>query len=197
VQKKQIVIATTNRGKFLEIEHVLQSLKVPLLSLDYFPGIPEVPEEGNTFEEIARHKALLYNRQLGLPVLAEDSGLLISALDGYPGIISARIAKADTDRIRIILEKLSGKNERSAYYHCSMVFVSPPEMIEATGRCDGIIVPHPRGTSGFGYDPIFQPLESDKTFGEMDSQEKENYSHRGRALRRILPFLKEWISRNP
>jgi XTP/dITP diphosphohydrolase len=193
----QIVLATFNRGKFLEMQDGLKSLNIPLLSITDFPEVPEAPEQGTSFEEIARNKASFYREHLRLPVLAEDSGLVIPTLEGFPGIFSARIAPTDGERIQTILEKLHGRKERSAFYHCSMVFISSEGMMESQGRCDGYIVETPRGSLGFGYDPIFCPENEGRTFGEMKLEEKSAYSHRGRALRQMLPHLRNWIRRNP
>ncbi len=185
-----IVIATTNRGKFLELQDGLKELKLSLHSLQEFPEVPEAPETGTDFDEIARNKATFYYSRLQLPVLAEDSGLVIPSLDGFPGIFSARIAQTDEEKIRIILEKLQDTKERSAYYYCSMVFLGSEGMMESQGRCDGTIVETPRGALGFGYDPIFCPHNTDSTFGEMNLQEKSLYSHRGRAIRQLLNKIK-------
>jgi XTP/dITP diphosphohydrolase len=191
--KTEIVIATSNRGKFLELQNGLQDLNLVLHSLQEFPEIEEAPEVGTDFDEIARNKARFYYERLQMPVLAEDSGLVIPSLDGFPGIFSARIAPADSERIQIILQKLQGRQDRSAFYHCSMVFVDSNGMMEAKGRCDGHIIEGPRGSMGFGYDPIFCPETTGKTFGEMNLQEKAGYSHRGRALRQLRPLLRNWI----
>jgi XTP/dITP diphosphohydrolase len=194
---KKIVIATSNRGKFLELQDGLKHLNLPLHSLQEFPEVEEAREVGTDFNEIARNKAKFYYERLHLPVLAEDSGLLIPSLEGFPGIFSARIAPTDTERIQIILAKLLGKTDRSAFYYCSMVFLDSKGMMESNGRCDGQIMETPRGSLGFGYDPIFSPEKTGKTFGEMDLQEKAQYSHRGRALRQLLTQLRNWIPENP
>ena len=191
-----IVIGTSNRGKFLEIHAALKTFNIPLLSLKDFPDVHEAPETGHTFEEIARNKAAYYFEKTRLPVLAEDSGLVIPALDGFPGIFSARVAETDCERIRIILEKLQGQNDRIAFYHCSMVFWSSHTTLESEGRCDGTIAISPRGNLGFGYDPVFIPQNSERSFGEMTLEEKELISHRGIALQRILPQLQAWVRNN-
>ena len=167
-------------------------MPVSLLSLQDFPDVPEAPEQGATFAEIAHAKAQFYYQHLQLPVLAEDSGLIVPALNGYPGIFSARIAETDAGRIQTILDKLSEQNDRRAFYHCSMVFLSDDAVMESTGRCDGRITEEPRGTHGFGYDPIFLPEALSKTFAELTIDEKAEYSHRGRALKSLLPDLRVW-----
>jgi XTP/dITP diphosphohydrolase len=191
--KTEIVIATSNRGKFHELRDGLKELNLPLHSLQEFPEVQEAPEVGTNFDEIARNKARFYFERLHLPVVAEDSGLVIPSLDGFPGIFSARIAPTDSERNRIILEKLQGSPDRSAFYYCSMVFLDSKGMMEAKGRCDGHIIETPRGSLGFGYDPIFCPEATSRTFGEMNLQEKALYSHRGRALMQLLPLLRNWI----
>jgi XTP/dITP diphosphohydrolase len=193
----KIVIATSNRGKLIELEDALKVLNVQLQTLNDFPGILEAPEHGNSFAEIAIGKAAFYHQQLQLPVLAEDSGLVVLSLGGYPGTRSARVANTDTERIRIVLEKLNGVQERSAFFHCSMVFMTSTETILAEGRCNGMITEQPRGHLGFGYDPVFQPEGSVHTFAEMDLSEKANCSHRARALRRLLPQIRNRIENNP
>jgi XTP/dITP diphosphohydrolase len=195
--KTEIVIATSNRGKFLELQDGLKDLNILLQSLHEFPDVPEAPELGTSFEEIAVNKARFYYERLQFPVLAEDSGLVIPSMEGFPGIFSARIAPTDSERIQVILSKLQGKSERSAFYYCSMVFLDSKGMMESQGRCDGHIIETPRGSLGFGYDPIFCPEKAGRTFGEMNLQEKAYYSHRGRALRQLLPQLKNWIPDNP
>ena len=186
----EIVIATYNAGKLRELQAGLQNLGPRLLSLNDFPGVPEAPEDGGSFSEIARKKAQFYAEQTGSAVLAEDSGLVIPVLNGYPGIFSARIGNTDDDRIRIILEKMNIHKDRAAYYHCSMVYLSSAGELETTGRCDGIITDAPRGNLGFGYDPIFQPENRDRTFGEMTVAEKAPLSHRGRALSKMIPLIR-------
>jgi XTP/dITP diphosphohydrolase len=188
-----LVIATSNQGKFVEIKDVLRDFNVRLLSLKDFPGISEAPEEGDTFAEIADHKASFYFHHIQLPVVAEDSGLVIPGLGGFPGIRSARIGASDADRIQVVLDKLKDRKDRFAFYHCSMVFRSHEVNLAAEGRCDGAILDAPRGTRGFGYDPIFQPEGTSKSFAEMSLQEKAAYSHRGRALQKLMPLLRNRI----
>jgi XTP/dITP diphosphohydrolase len=186
----ELVIATYNKGKFAELQAGLQGLGFRLLSLQHFSNVPEAPEEGETFSEIALKKAEFYAEHTGFAVLAEDSGLLIPALDGYPGIFSARIANTDAKRIRLVLEKMKSQKDRSAYYHCSMVCLSKAFVQQTEGRCDGNLTETPRGDLGFGYDPIFQPENSERTFGEMTIAEKAPFSHRGRALQKMIPLIR-------
>jgi XTP/dITP diphosphohydrolase len=186
---KYLIIATHNQNKFFEIRLALGSFRVPVISLKEFPDIPEAPETGKSFSENARIKADFYYEILQKPLLAEDSGLIIPALNGYPGIYSARIAGNDPDRIALILEKLAGCADRSASYVCHMIFANGKETPSAEGICRGMIVEAPQGDQGFGYDPIFRPDESLKTFGQMTMKQKTNYSHRAQAVTRLLPKL--------
>jgi non-canonical purine NTP pyrophosphatase (RdgB/HAM1 family) len=200
---RELIIATTNAGKLNEIIEQLSVLEIPLLSLNDFQVLPEATETGTTFEENARLKAKFYYDLLKRPVLAEDSGLVIPALGGFPGVHSARIADDDPSRIRCVLDKLeelekdfSAPNSpdldfRSAYYVSSLVFLDGTSVQAVEGRCHGTIARIPVGTAGFGYDPIFIPENFPKTFAELTSLEKTVRSHRGEALRAILPYLRK------
>jgi XTP/dITP diphosphohydrolase len=196
---KILVIATFNENKYLEIVKALGPLKIRTLSLKDFSGeIPESPETGKNFAENAQQKAEFYSKFLdGRPVLAEDSGLVIPSLNGFPGIHSARIAADDRERIDSVLKRLptlpAQSGSRFAYYVCSMYFISGDHQTSAEARCEGTILEAPRGNSGFGYDPIFQPDGSEKTFGQMTLEEKSHYSHRAKAAAKISPaILKEF-----
>jgi XTP/dITP diphosphohydrolase len=196
---KILVIATFNENKYREIEKAFEHLNIELLSLKNFQGeIPEAPETGESFAENARQKAEFYSKFFkGRPVLAEDSGLVVPSLDGYPGIHSARIAHDDQGRIDSVLTRLqnpSKSSSRFAYYVCSMHFLSGDHQISVEARCEGTIVKEPKGNSGFGYDPIFQPEGSNKTFGQMTVQEKSQYSHRARAAAKISPAIQKEFS---
>lgn len=199
---KELIIATTNAGKFEEICSGLSFLKISLRSLNDFQKCPEVQETGSTFEENARLKAVFYHNHLGRSVLAEDSGLVVPALGGFPGIHSARIAEDDASRIRCVLERLEEVEKgfsqhdpkaagqlRSADFVCCLVFAGANNTYAVEGRCHGRIQARPSGTQGFGYDPIFAPEGSSKTFGQMDRAEKAAFSHRGKALKAVMPFL--------
>src|SRR5262249_40415055 len=169
-----LVFATTNENKFFEVRTALGATGIPLRSLRDFAGAPRVEETGTTFSENAKLKAEKYFEFLQKPVLAEDSGLVVSALDGYPGIASARLAGTDEERIRIILEKLKGAKDRAAYYVCNLCFLSGEEMQQVEATSHGSILESPLGTLGFGYDPIFRPDESARSFGQMSVREKAN-----------------------
>lgn len=189
---KYLILASTNQHKFFEIRTALGQTSIPLYSLADFSQVPEAPETGETFAQNAMQKAQYYFQHFHKPVLAEDSGLVIPALNGYPGIHSARIAPDDPSRIALVLERLrQHPARRRAYYVCSVVMLWDGEPITAEGRCDGIITEELDGDLGFGYDPIFRPEGHPKTFGRMSIKEKSQYSHRGRAIHAILPRMLE------
>ena len=189
-----LVIATSNENKFFEIRTALGPLKMPVNFLKDFAKIPEAPETGSTFAENARQKADFYFQHLNRPLLAEDSGLVIPALQGFPGLHSARIAKTDAERIRMVLEKMKQALDRSAYYVCSMAFRTAEGICEAEGVCKGTLLQEPDGEQGFGYDPIFKPEDAPRTFGNMTIKEKSNYSHRARAVHQLIPVIQSYFS---
>jgi len=186
---KYLVVATSNQNKFFEIRSALGQIGIALYSLNSFSRIEESPETGTTFEENAKQKAEYYFQYLQNPLLTEDSGLVIPALNGFPGIHSARIAADDASRIALVLEKMKGREDRSAYYICSLVYHDGKQMTAVEGRCDGVITAEPIGELGFGYDPIFRPENHPATFGQMTIKQKTFYSHRGRAVEKIIPYL--------
>jgi XTP/dITP diphosphohydrolase len=198
---KYLILASTNRHKFFEIRTALGQTGIPLYCLTDFPAIPEAPETGDTFGENAFQKARYYYSHFQRPVLAEDSGLVIPSLGGFPGIRSARVAPDDASRIALVLKRLSeiaressGKpdaDSRHAYYVCSAVLIAEGIEYMSEGRCDGMITDAPDGDQGFGYDPVFRPEGSLRTFGRMSIKEKTQYSHRGRAVHALIPRLLE------
>lgn len=181
-----IVVATRNRGKSEEIRKFLQGFPVEIKDLNDFGPIPEVKEDGGSFEENAYKKASFTARVLGLPALADDSGLEVEALGGAPGIHSARYAgpqATDAANNQKLMEALSHASNRQARFCCVLslaVPAGPALTYEAT--CEGTILTQPRGDKGFGYDPLFFYPPMNKTFGEMSLEEKSQVSHRGRAL---------------
>jgi len=185
-RKIPLVIATRNAGKIREITELLSGFAVDIRSLADFGPIPEVEEDGSTFDENAYKKAAFTARVLGLPALADDSGLVVEALDGAPGVHSARWAGEaadDADRCRLLLEKLRGVENRRAAFAC-VISVAVPSGAALTyeGRCEGLITERPVGENGFGYDPVFYYPPLDKTFAQLSRAEKNRVSHRGRAL---------------
>jgi XTP/dITP diphosphohydrolase len=197
--KRKILVATTNPGKAAELEAMLD-LDVTWLTLADFPGIPEVKEDGATFTENASKKAAGYARATGLWTIADDSGLVIDALDGAPGIESARFSgEKDADRTLIdhkniakVLRLLKGvpTEKRTARFVCSLCLANPDEiLIETQGTLEGLITEKEIGTNGFGYDPIFFVPHLKKTVAQLTREEKNAISHRGNAIRKLNPLL--------
>ena len=194
----QIVLATHNRGKMEEMAAILRHLPVELLTLDAFPEIGDIPETGNTLKENAFIKAETVHRLTGLPALADDTGLEVDALNGAPGIYSARYAGADAtfdDNCQKMLKELHGipVEKRTARFRTVIAFVNGGEKEWVEGVAEGRIIEEKRGIGGFGYDPIFYYPPLRKTFAELDSVEKNSISHRGKALRNFCGILEKWI----
>lgn len=198
LQPGKLVIASHNRGKVREIADLLGPFGIePVSAADL--DLPEPEETGVTFVDNADLKARLAADLSGLPALADDSGLCVDALDGRPGILSARWSGADRDfnlaMERVQEELLAREPEagRNAHFVCALSVAWPEDgQCESfEGRVDGIIVWPPRGDQGFGYDPIFQPIGHDMTFGEMDPAEKHAISHRADAFRKLVAALIE------
>jgi XTP/dITP diphosphohydrolase len=196
--RMKLLIATHNRGKLREFAEMLQDLPLELVTLDNVGISHDVEETGATFEENARLKALQYAAQSGLLTLADDSGLQVDALGGEPGVYSKRYAgesKTDAERNAYLLEKLRGvpQEKRTARFRCVIVIADPQgQTWTSEGVCEGEIAWAPRGTNGFGYDPIFIVREVGKHMAELSSAEKNRVSHRGRAAvgaRKILEDL--------
>ena len=195
----KIVLATRNRKKTEEIRRILAGRGISLQNLEDFPACPEVVEDGTTFQENAVKKAQQVAHYSGLPALADDSGLVVDALDGAPGVYSARYAGPDAsdrenvDKLLISLQqavKTKGSN-RHAHFECVLSLAHPSGAVRSfSGRVDGYIVETPQGENGFGYDPIFAPHDSTQastqaptqTFAEIGAEQKDAMSHRGRAL---------------
>ncbi len=196
-----LIIATRNQGKLREFRTLLQSLHCELLSLKDAGIEKDIEESGNSFAENARIKAIAYSRLTSLPVLADDSGLEVLALGGRPGIHSARYAGAnasDSDRIRKLLAELDQAETgsgREARFVCSLAVAHAGTLqMESEGECRGLIITEPRGSDGFGYDPIFLFPSLNKTFAELNESEKNQYSHRARA---VAALLKLWNGKEP
>ena len=194
----QIVLATHNRGKMEEMAAILGHLPVELLTLDAFPEIGDIPETGNTLKENAFIKAETIHRLTGLSALADDTGLEVDALNGAPGIYSARYAGADAtfdDNCQKMLKELHGipVEKRTARFRTVIAFVNGGEKEWVEGVAEGRIIEEKRGIGGFGYDPIFYYPPLRKTFAELDSVEKNSISHRGKALRNFCGILEKWI----
>ena len=181
-----LVIASGNPGKTAEIRDLLAGFPVHIKNLDDFGPIPPVIEDGETFDENAYKKASFVSRVLGLPALADDSGLVVEALDGAPGIYSARYAgenASDIQRCTKLLAEMKGKTNRQAAFEC-VISVAVPSGAALTyeARCEGLLLELPAGENGFGYDPVFYYPPLKKTFAELTREQKSRVSHRGKAL---------------
>lgn len=195
-----LVIATTNNNKLREFQEILKDLQIQILSLADFGPIPPVIEDGSTFEENAYKKALHTAKVLGLPAIADDSGLVVPALNGAPGVYSARYAgegATDEDNCQKLLKELHDIQDRHAYFQCVLSIAVPSgPALTYEGQCGGTILHEKRGSSGFGYDPLFYYEDLGKTFAEMTMAEKNKVSHRGRALASVkdeIFMIKKWL----
>ncbi|MEO6393313.1 MAG: RdgB/HAM1 family non-canonical purine NTP pyrophosphatase [Pyrinomonadaceae bacterium] len=192
----RLVLATSNQGKLTEVRRLLLDLPVTLLDLHDFPNTAEPEENGLTFEDNSRLKAAYYARHTGGWTIADDSGLEVTCLNHEPGVHSARFGgsgRNDADRISLLLQHItaSGATDRSARFVCSITLAEPAGAIVKTftATCEGRIAEAPRGTNGFGYDPVFAPLGFDLTFGELPESVKQKLSHRARALALFRKYL--------
>lgn len=195
-----LVLGTRNRKKRTEIAEILGDLGFELGDLTAWPDLPDVEETGATFEANARLKATAFATGTGHWAIGEDSGLVVPALGGAPGVYSARYAGVQGDdaannaKLLRELDPLSD-DQRAAYYICTAALASPSGEIKAVveGRCHGRILREPRGSGGFGYDPLFEISEYHQTFGELSACVKHALSHRGRALNTLRPVLRELL----
>jgi len=200
-EKRKILVATTNPGKIAELRTLLGT-GLQWLSLADFGEMPEIVEDGATFAENARKKALGYAKATGVWTIADDSGLVVDALDGAPGVKSARFScekEDNVDRIRIdhrnsakVLKLLEGlpKEKRTARFVCRLCLASPEDvLLETEGTLEGLITEEEIGDQGFGYDPIFFVPHLNKTIAQITREEKNAISHRGNAIRKLEPLL--------
>jgi len=196
---RKLVLATHNSGKIKEFERLLSEFvsDVQVLGLKDFPDMPDIAETGKTFIENSLLKAHGICEFTKLPTLADDSGLCIDYLNGDPGVYSARwsgVHGNDAANIEKVLSQLEGVpfSDRSAHFTCEVALVFPTgDELTESGKLSGFITLSPRGTAGFGYDPIFQPVGSELTLGELAHGEKDKISHRGIAMRAIAPRILE------
>jgi XTP/dITP diphosphohydrolase len=196
-----LVIATRNAHKVREMGQILGD-GVCLRWLEDFPGVPEIPEEGETFEANATRKAVAVARALGLPALADDSGLEVDALGGAPGVRSARFSAegataAENNAKLLRLMEGVPQERRTARFRCVIAVALPGGAVRtAEGACEGRIAEAPRGTGGFGYDPLFVPEGYGETFAELGAEVKNRISHRGRALRAAREMILGMIEKS-
>jgi XTP/dITP diphosphohydrolase len=195
----KIVIASKNEGKVKEIRNFLHGLNIELLTLSDFPGIPDVYEDGRTFEENAAKKAKAVHEHTKLPALADDSGLEVRYLHNQPGIHSARFSGEDRNDQRNcekLLDELKNvdMDNRRARFRCILTLQDALyNTLTFEGRCEGYIIDEMKGENGFGYDPLFVPDGYNKTFAELDLVTKNKISHRGKALKSLRTFLETII----
>jgi len=190
----EILIATNNLGKVKEIKDILNSPEIKILTIKDFPNLPKVEEDGKNYQENAFKKAGKISEYTGKICLADDSGLEIDYLKGEPGIYSSRWGNSDEERINKVLKLLKNVpiNKRNAKFICSAVLVFPDgKRYMVKEECKGSITFKPKGTHGFGYDPIFLVPEYNKTFAELGDEIKNRISHRGKAMRKIAEIIKE------
>ncbi len=193
----KLVIATGNKNKITEIkDKFLKTGGLEIIPLNEFKNVPEIIEDADTFSGNAMKKARAIRDFTGLPSMADDSGLVVDALNGEPGVYSARYGGEnadDRDRYLLVLEKMKGipENERSARFVCSIAIAMPDGREYSTeGTCEGVISSEPRGDNGFGYDPVFYLPEFGKTMAEISLEIKNLVSHRGRALDRAAEIIR-------
>ncbi|PID73695.1 MAG: Non-canonical purine NTP pyrophosphatase [Desulfobacterales bacterium] len=184
-----LVLATTNPGKTAEIRELLEDFPIDIKNLNDFGPIPPVEEDGDTFDENAYKKASWTARVLGYPAMADDSGLVVEALDGRPGVHSARYGgenATDADRCAKLLDEMKGVENRAAAFECVISIAVPTgPALTYEARCEGRITEEPVGEKGFGYDPVFYSPELEKTFAQATPREKNAVSHRGKALAEV------------
>ena len=199
-RRKTLVLATHNIHKQTEMNFILSRLGVTVLGLDQFPEIKSIEETGTTLIENALIKARTVHEITGLPSLADDTGLEVDALNGAPGVYSARFAGENAtfeDNVNKMLIALKGIpfDKRRARFRTVLAFVDSDSELSEDGVIEGSILNKARGKDGFGYDPIFQPKSYDITFAEMTSEEKNRISHRARALDKMKKILKTYFEK--
>ena len=196
---EKFVLATHNAGKLAEMKAILSGLGVEVISPAEAGADVEVEETGSTFAENAMLKAKAVCATAGLPAIADDSGLCVDALNGGPGVYSARYGGEDLDdrgRYMLLLSGMRGQTTRAAHFSCAVACAFPNgDTLTAEGRCDGAIAFAPMGDGGFGYDPVFLVPEKKKTFAQMTAQEKNAISHRGVALQKFKAELEKYLTK--
>lgn len=194
---KQIVLATKNKGKIKEFRELFKLMGIEVLSADEVSHVPEVEEDGETFVENAIKKAETISQTLGMPALADDSGLEVDALQGQPGVLSARFAgfqATDEENNRKLIRMLEfiPPEKRTARFKCVLALAIPGQKtITAEGVCEGLILSEPEGNGGFGYDPYFYVPQRKQTMAQLPPSEKNKISHRGQALLKLEKVVRE------
>lgn len=186
--RKNLYIASKNNGKINEYRKLLAGINCNLMLQ---PDWIEIIEDGKNFRDNALKKASRVSSETKNYAIADDSGLCVNALEGRPGIYSSRYAKTDCKRIERLISELEGFDNRSAFFVANICVCSPEGelILDVEDRCNGNILYKPRGSNGFGYDPIFEEISTGLTFAEMNDHMKDKYSHRGRATKKIIPQL--------
>ncbi|WP_045523474.1 XTP/dITP diphosphatase [Neobacillus niacini] len=198
---KEVIIATKNPGKAREFEQIFAPRRIAVRTLLDYPEIEDVEETGKSFEENATLKAEAVSQQLNKMVIGDDSGLIVDALEGRPGIYSARYAgepKNDQNNLEKVLDELQDVSEenRTARFYCALAVALPgKETITVAGTCEGRILAEPTGTNGFGYDPVFYVPEKGCAMAELSSDEKNKISHRANALKKLEGILDSIVER--
>jgi len=191
----KIIAATHNQHKLEEYRELLDGQDLEIVSLNDYPEYGEPEENGKTFEENANIKALSATNYCDVLAFADDSGLEVEALDNAPGIYSSRYAANDKARIERILKELEDKENRRARFVCVISIAFNNEVVGSfRGEVYGKIIDEPRGTNGFGYDPVFMPDGFDKTFAELTQKEKNKISHRANAIEKVIEFVEDEMS---
>ncbi len=201
VARSKLLVATNNKGKLAELNALLAGLPLELMSLNDIGGIDEIEETGSTFAENAALKAQGYARHARIPTLADDSGLEVEALNNQPGVFSARYGGGDLGfdekmlKLLAELEKTRDTRRQARFVSAIAIADAAGEIVHsAVGICNGKIAPSPRGSNGFGYDPLFIPDGFEQTFGELSEAVKQKISHRAHAFEQIIPFLRDFIA---
>jgi XTP/dITP diphosphohydrolase len=189
----ELIFATHNNNKVLEVQSIVPNY-VTIKSLRDLNVLEEIAEPYNTIEENSKTKAEYINATYSINCFSEDTGLIVPALNGEPGVRSARYAgdkATSSENIELLLNKLNDNTDRSAHFKTVITCIIDKQMHQFTGICEGEITTTPSGNEGFGYDPIFLPNGADKVFAEMSMDEKNIYSHRKKAVKQLLDFLEE------
>ncbi len=190
---EKMIFATQNKGKVKEVNHIFRDLNVQLISLLELENVPEIVESGDTFEENAKIKAEIIFDKYNIPVIADDSGIVVEQLEGRPGVYSARYAGEDAtdeeNNEKLLCELKNFPEPHTAKFVCSAVYFDGEKFLTAYGEVKGRIIKSPRGKNGFGYDPLFLPDGFDKTSGELELDEKNKISHRAKAFNELKTLI--------